>query len=68
MSDAEKDRMFDEQVDEFMSKSNLMQRKITVLKKKCEDLTRLTSELHTATDKIEELFIRDIEQRKNNHD
>lgn len=45
----------------------MMQRKIGVLKKKSDDLTKLTSDLHYSTEKIEELFIKDIEQRKNNH-
>lgn len=61
MSDSEKDKLFDEMVDEFMSKSNLMQRKVGVLKAKCDDLTKLTSELHFASDKIEALFIKDIQ-------
>ena len=51
-----------------MSKSTMMERKIGVLKKKCNELTTLTSELHYSSDKIEELFIKDIQQRKNNQD
>lgn len=49
-----------------MSKSGLMQKKIGVLRKKCDDLTSITEKLHLSMHKIEELFIKDIAQREKN--
>ena len=60
--------MFDGLVDDAMSKLGLMTKKINILKSRCDEMIKITRDLHFSAEKVEELFKKDIEQRKNRFD
>lgn len=61
---AEKQNLFDDAIAEFTTSLNLLKKKFSVVDRKVEDLGKITDDFHFSTDKLEALFVRDIEKRK----
>ena len=64
MDTAEKSGLFEDAVAEFQTSLTLLKKKFDRIDKKVEDLGVMTDDLHLSTDKLEALFVRDIEKRK----
>jgi hypothetical protein len=56
--------LFDDAISDFQTSLNLVKRKFAVIDKKVEELGEITDDFHLSTDKLEALFVRDIEKRR----
>ena len=64
MSDSDRDNLFDDAMADFKQSLKLMRNKFSVIDKKVDDLGQITDDFHYSTDKLEALFMRDIEKRR----
>jgi len=63
-TDREKEQMFDDTVQDILYDLKLLNKKIGVVDTKCEELGEITDHFHDSTDKLEAIYIRDIEKKK----
>jgi len=61
---AEKSKLFDDAMVEFKQNIKLVRNKILLLNNKVKDLSSFSEEFHKSTEKLEGLYLKDIEQRK----
>jgi len=64
MPQHEKDSKFEDAMAEFASQINAISKKFGIVDKKLEDMGDLTEDFHKQTDRLEDLYMKDIEQRK----
>ena len=63
-TDREKEQMFDDHVQDLLYELKLLNKKIGVVDNKCEELGEITDHFHDSTDKLEAIYLRDIEKKK----
>ena len=56
--------MFDEAMQEFSSAIKLLKKKFNTIDDKVKDINTFTRNFHLTTDKLEKLYLKDIEKRK----
>jgi hypothetical protein len=64
MKDSERDSLFEDAMADFKQSLKLVRNKFTVIDNKVEELGKITDDFHYSTDKLEALFMRDIEKRR----
>lgn len=64
MKESDKNDLFEDAMAEFKQSLKLVRNKFTVIDQKVEDLGQLTDDFHYSTDKLESLFMRDIDKRR----
>lgn len=57
----QKDIMFDDAISEFQKNIKLVRNKIKLLENKVKDLSLFSEEFHKSTEKLESLYLKDIE-------
>ena len=56
--------MYEDATQDLLKSIATIRKKFTVIDRKVEELGEHTDDLHSSTDKLEELYVKDIEQRK----
>lgn len=56
--------MFDDHVQDLLYDLKLLNKKIKVVDDKCEELGEITDHFHDSTDKLEAIYVRDIDKKK----
>lgn len=64
MDDREKQRLFDEQMDEWRQELKLLTNKYNRITQKMKEMNEFTRTFHETSDKLEKLYLRDIQKRK----
>jgi len=64
MDDSLKQDLFDDAMADMKQSLNLVRKKFTIVDEKVEDLGIITDDFHTSTEKLEQLYYRDIQKRK----
>jgi Cu/Ag efflux protein CusF len=64
MDSAAKAEHFDDHMSELVTSINMATKKFRRIDEKMEELGKVTEHFHDSTDRLEELYKRDIEQRK----
>lgn len=60
----QKSEMFEDEVGEILNSAKMMRNKFKVIDQKVEELGDLTEQFHESTDRLEQLFKKDVEKRK----
>lgn len=60
----QKSEMYEDATADLIKSIATIRKKFTVIDRKVEELGEHTDELHSSTDKLEDLYVKDIEQRK----
>lgn len=63
-SEREKQEMFEDQIMEIKEGIQKLTKKIAKIDRKVEEMGSMTDALHESTDKLENLYLNDIEKRK----
>ena len=64
MSGEQKDELFEESIVEFEKSLQLALKKLSIMKTKVTEMTDIMSDFEASTGKLEALYIKDIDQRK----
>ena len=64
MSDEQKDELFDEAIVEFEKSLQIALKKLNIMKSKVQDMSEIMQDFKSSTAKLESLYLKDIEQRK----